>query len=329
MPSSLAATADAADGFDAVAALIRRPEIRRLVVTGNGASYYVAVAMWLASLEHGSDKVEVVAVPAGLVARGRFHWLPGDMLLAISASGEFRDVIEAVEDPALPRPFALVTSQPGSTLAKLADAVAIVTVSPQKAITHTFAFASAVLACLSIWARVTADDTLARAVGGAADATSGAIDATTSWAEQSLSGLAIPPASMIFGDGPAWAGALEGALLIKEVSRLPSEGVESREGVTATMTGMLPGQMAVALQMGDDPFIDEARAVCESRGFAFLLAPGGQLADRRLAAITSFPAISALSAEMAVIRGWNPDDPEWIGTYYTTARRSGVGSPTS
>jgi hypothetical protein len=51
-------------------------------------------------------------------------------------------------------------------------------------------------------------------------------------------------------------------------------------------------------------------------------APGGSEADRRLAAITTFPAALALSVVLAMRRGHDPDQPDWIETYYSTARRA-------
>src|SRR6266516_7788486 len=97
LPESLAATITARDGVEEVAALLGSEGVRRIVATGNGAAYYVAVALWLASLE-GRGGPEVVAAPSGLVARGAFRWRPGDALLAISSSGEFRDLVEAIDD---------------------------------------------------------------------------------------------------------------------------------------------------------------------------------------------------------------------------------------
>ena len=115
VPEALRQTLDAADGFDAAADALRGAT--RVIATGNGAAYYVAQALWLASLD-GTGGAPVVAVPGGLVAGGRFNWRPGDRLLAISSSGEFRDVIDAVEQGA-PRPVACVTAKPGSSLGKL------------------------------------------------------------------------------------------------------------------------------------------------------------------------------------------------------------------
>src|SRR2546421_9114740 len=121
---SLAATITARDGVEDVAALLGSEGVRRIVATGNGAAYYVAVALWLASLEGGAGP-EVVAVPSGLVARGAFGWRPGDALLAISSSGEFRDLVEAV-DAGVPLPYAAITASAGSTIGAGAGARALV-----------------------------------------------------------------------------------------------------------------------------------------------------------------------------------------------------------
>ena len=106
LPASVAAVLDAADGFDETAALLSGPDVRRIVATGNGAAYYVALALWLAA----GGGPEVVAVPSGLLAGGWFRFRPGDRLLAISSSGEFRDLVEAVEAGSVQRPYAAVTA---------------------------------------------------------------------------------------------------------------------------------------------------------------------------------------------------------------------------
>ncbi|MGH3102685.1 MAG: hypothetical protein ACRDN6_01130, partial [Gaiellaceae bacterium] len=78
------------------------------MAAGNGASLYVVQALWLASLRSSATGVpEVVAVPAGLLGTGGFAWREGDRLLAVSSSGELRDVVEAL--PAVPAPYAAVT----------------------------------------------------------------------------------------------------------------------------------------------------------------------------------------------------------------------------
>ena len=158
LPSSIQATIDDGSGVGEVATLLGADGVRRVVASGNGAAYYVAVALWLASLESRRGP-EVVAVPSGLLARGAFAWRPGDVLLAVSSSGEFRDLVEAV-DAGAPAPYAAVTANAGSTLGSRAGARALVSVPNQRAVTHTQAFCGAVVAALRVWAAVTSDDEL-------------------------------------------------------------------------------------------------------------------------------------------------------------------------
>ena len=162
LPETLAATLDAHVGFSDVAAMLGAPGVRRVVASGNGAAYYVCLALWLASLE-GRQGPEVLAVPSGLLARGAFAWRPGDVLLAVSSSGEFRDLIEAIDGGA-PAPYAAVTSTPGSTIGSRAGACALVAVAHQRAVTHTQAFCGNVVAALGVWAKLTSDPALASAL---------------------------------------------------------------------------------------------------------------------------------------------------------------------
>ena len=321
LPESLAATLDAAEGFSAVAALLGRPNVRRIVATGNGASYFAAQALWLAALESERPPAEVVAVPGGLLARGEFRWREGDTLLAVSSSGELRDLVEAVDDPRTPRPFALVTASPESTLGRAAGAQAVVRVLRQRAVTHTQAFCGGVLASLAVWARASRDESLARAAEEAPAACERAIERALAWSAQELPRVEPPVAAIAFGTGPAWAAALEAALLLKEVAQIPCEGAETREGATGAKTALGPGRLALSLPIGDDPLATEAEAVCASLGARVLRAPGGDEGDRRLAAITTFPAAVALSTELALRRGLDPDRPTWTNAYYSTARR--------
>ncbi|MFN8222972.1 MAG: hypothetical protein U0R50_06930 [Gaiellales bacterium] len=305
-------TTDAA----AVAAMLGSPDTRRVVATGNGAAYYAALALWLAALEGGSGP-EVVTVPAGLVARGAFRWRDGDVLLAFSSSGEMRDVIEAL-DAGAPQPYAAITAAPESTIGSRADALALVTVASQEAVTHTQAFCGNVAAALLVWAELTGDGTLRDAITSLPEAIAAAAADAESW----VGGLelATPPAAVVFGSGPAWAAALEGALLLKEVALVPSEGVETREGATSAMYALAPGQLVVSIPTGDDLLLEEAEHVCATRGATIVRAPGADRADRRLAAVTAFPSLVALAAALGVARGLDVDRPAWLADYYAVAR---------
>jgi fructoselysine-6-P-deglycase FrlB-like protein len=313
---ALQAGLDAADGHADLAHLLGGA--RRVVATGNGASYYAALALWLASLHApAAGAPDVLAIPGGLVAGGRFAWRAGDVLLAFSSSGEFRDVIEAVDDA--PRPFGLVSATPDSTLGRSAGALARTVVTRQAGATHTQAYCGAVLTALAVWARVTGDGTLDRAVTQAPARSAESLVAAARWA-QSLALDAPPSAAVAFGSGPAWAAALEAALLIKEVALVPCEGVETREGATTAMYALGPGQLALGVPAyGADALLDEAEDVCRGRGADVLRLPGLD-GDPRLAAVTSFPAALAFAIALARARDVDPDDPPWKDAYLATAR---------
>ena len=315
LPASLAATLDAREGVSETATLLGAGDVRRIVATGNGAAYYVALALWLASLE-GRPGPEVVAVPSGLVARGGFRWRPGDVLLAISSSGEFRDLVEAIAT--VPAPYAAVTATPGSTVGSSAAARTLVTVMHQRGVTHTQAFCGAVVATLSVWAELTGDAVLRAALLQLPDASSAAVSAAESWASQT--DKVDPTFAVAFGSGPAWAAALEAALLLKEVADVPAEGLETREGATSAMFALRPGHLVLTLPTAADELLDEAEAICRGRGATVLRAPAPDGLDRRLAAVTTFPAAVALSARIGRDRDLDIDRPAWVDAYYEVAR---------
>jgi fructoselysine-6-P-deglycase FrlB-like protein len=320
LPSSLAATLEDRTGVGEVAALLGADGVRRVVASGNGAAYYVAVALWLASLDEPAGP-EVVAVPSGLLARGAFAWRPGDALLAVSSSGEFRDLVEAVEAGA-PTPYAAVTANAGSTLGARAEARALVSVANQRAVTHTQAFCGAVVAAHGIWAEVTSDSALDAALRRLPEELESTIARARTWVVDEMDKVDAE-AAIAFGSGPAWAGALEAALLLKEVAGIPAEGVETREGATSAMMALRPGALALSLPTGiEDPLLAEAEEICAGRGATVLRAPVGETADRRLAAVSTFPAAAALSARLGIERGLDVDRPAWTEAYYRVARRT-------
>jgi fructoselysine-6-P-deglycase FrlB-like protein len=260
----------------------------------------------------------VVAVPSGLLARASFRWRAGDRLLAVSSSGEFRDLVEAVDGASAP--YVAVTANADSTLGSRAAACALVRVLNQRAVTHTQAFCGGVAVALAIWTELTGDDTLARALAALPGQITGSLDATQEWLESA--DALDPPVAIAFGSGPGWASALEAALLLKEVAGVPAEGVETREGATSAMMALQPGHLALSLPTGVDPLLEEAEEICRSRGATVLRAPSSGSGDRRLAAITSHSAAAALSARIGLGKGLDVDRPAWTDDYYRVARSS-------
>jgi fructoselysine-6-P-deglycase FrlB-like protein len=316
LPGALGDTLAAADGVAEAADLLRGAE--RIVATGNGAAYYVAHALWLASLEGAESGPPIVAVPCGIAARERFLWQPGDAVLAVSSSGEFRDVVE-IAQRAGGRPCVAITASAESSLAAAATATIVQRVWSQRAVTHTQALAGAYACGLALWAALSGDPALGAALGGAREAAARAVAEAEAWAAAELAELR-PSAAVVAGGGPAWAAALELALMLKEIARIPAEGVETREGATSAMFGLANGHLMVSLDPAGDPLGDEALRLCAGTGATTLRLPGVGGVDARLVPITTLPAAAALSATLALAAGHDVDRPAWTDAYYETAR---------
>jgi len=315
-PGTVSATAEAADGFDEVAALLTAPDVRRVVITGNGAQWHVALALWLAWLQVPDPPVGLLAVPGGLVARGQFPWREGDRLLALSSSGEFRDVIEAIEAGA-PRPIAAVTANPQSTIGAAAEARALVSVQTLRARTHTQGYAGALIAGLGVLARMSGDAALRSATESAGARLAPLVDA----ARATASPNGRPHAGVCLGTGPAWPAALHTALCLREVAILPVDGYETREGATTGRFSTVPGDLAVTVAGPQpDPLLDEAAGILAGGGAEVVAIAGDPGADPRLSPATALPRAIALSIDLALLAGLDPDAPSWAGAYDRTSR---------
>jgi fructoselysine-6-P-deglycase FrlB-like protein len=309
LPGSLERTLAAEGELAAAAAELRSR--RRVLVTGNGASHYAGLLAALAALETQAD---LQAVPSGLLQKVAPR--DGDASLVVSVSGEFRDLVEALGDDLLPRPIVVVTAALDSTLARNADAVVPLAVEEHGTETHPQDFCNAALAALAVLARLTHDDELRRLV----DAAPGEVASTLRAVDEWLPALERPEAAVCAGHGAAWAGALELALLLKEIARIPGEGLETREAATSALTGMHDRCLAVALASKGDPFLAEARELWRRAGAGYVEIPFGANLDARIVPIVSFPAGAALAVRLAREAGLDADHPWWIGAYRSTAR---------
>jgi fructoselysine-6-P-deglycase FrlB-like protein len=328
LPELLQTTLDQEQGFSDVAGLLRSRRVERIVITGNGASYYVALALWLTAIGGSADAPPVMAVPAGLLLSGGFQRRPGDALLVVSSSGELRDIVEITRSDSCPRPLAAITGTPSSTIARAADACAVVPHAVQRATTHTHAFCGAVLAGLDIWAQLAADSELRNVARGASDACARALQGVDRWMDHAGQ-VADHGSCVVFGTGVAWAAALEGALVLKEIAQIPAEGAETREAGTSLMTATTAGTLVLALPAGlyGDPLAHEAARVLAARGAEVLVVPGSEGQDPRLSPITSFPSFAALGIERGLRKGLNVDSPDWLDSYRATARAKTPADP--
>jgi fructoselysine-6-P-deglycase FrlB-like protein len=323
IPDVLQSVLDGRHGIDEALRLLTQPTVGRVVAVGNGASAFVAQALWIVSLVSNAAAPAVVALPAGLAAAGGIAWRMGDVLLSVSSSGELRDLVDVMEGLPPYVSSVAITAAPASPIGRLADVVAAVPAPPTEVATHTHAYCAAVLTCLVLWAEVTGDAGLAAAAASSPQMAQESIDAAARWARDDLPGIGTPTGVFAFGAGTGWVAAQELALVVKEIAQIPCEGVETREGATTTMTALLPEHLVVSLPTAGDAFLSESEAVSRARGASVLRAPVSVEADPRLAPIAAFPAAVALAVELARRAGRDPDRPAWTETYFETARHVG------
>ena len=300
LPGALGDTLAAADGVAEAADLLRGAE--RIVATGNGAAYYVAHALWLASLEGERAGPPIVAVPCGLAVRERFLWQPGDAVLAVSSSGEFRDVVEIAR--ARGRAPVRRDHRVRGLLARgrrdRHDRAARLVAARGDA--HAGAGGRVRVRRWRCGRRSPATPRSARCSAARPKPPRARSPRPRRGPPPSSprSGRCRPPRSSPAA-APAWAAALELALMLKEIARIPAEGVETREGATSAMFGLDRGHLMVSLDPEGDPLGDEALRLCAATGATTLRLPGVAGADARLAPITTLPAAAALAATLALV----------------------------
>jgi fructoselysine-6-P-deglycase FrlB-like protein len=106
----------------AAAEAINKRQPRRIFITGNGTSYYSSVAAsYTGRMLSGPDDAMVIAVPSGDFRYFTPFLDKNDVIIAISASGEFRDVLAIIERVRSKILCIGITQIPGSNLEKLAD----------------------------------------------------------------------------------------------------------------------------------------------------------------------------------------------------------------
>ena len=326
LPASLSDTIDGLGSTSELADLLSRPSLRRIVATGNGASWYAANAFWLASLT-ATIPAEVTCVPAGLLAANAFNWRQGDVLLAFSSSGKLRDVREAVEasPPGYRGPFGLITADADSPLGRAAGAHALVVVRHQRAVTHTQAYLGAGLVALDLVGRLSGDKSIRDAVRSVPELLDRQIGEASEWVEGLADdGLQVPVAALSFGTRHAWPAAMEAALLLKETSILPAEGMETREGATTGMYALSASHLVLGLGLGAaDHLVGEALKICSAAGARTLRVDAPEGASELVGMATLFLHPLALSIRLALNQGRDPDHPGWYAAYQETAWSSG------
>ena len=343
-PAAIRSTlVESLEGARAAARALRQGGVRRIHLIGNGTSYHSSLAAATLYRRHaGPDDPVVIPLTAGEFRTYPPKLGPGDAVLGISASGEFRDVVAVVEELRGRVPTVAVVHVGGSTLDRIADYVVRSAGGPSHVPVMTKTFAATLVATELVLAELLGGEraeSIRHAIACAADHAEAAI----ADAEPRVGALAdeLIGAEHLFvvGSGGAYPAALEAALKLKEMAIVHAEGTESWEmasgaatiidanSVVFALTPDGPGR-AAATDVAAHAAAWGARVIeVASRSWidGATLLPIPEAAEEDHAPLTAVPPVALLAFALARRRGHDPDHPAWVERYHSQGLRHIVG----
>ena len=332
-PAAIRATlADTHPAARAAAAALRARKPRRIFIIGNGTSLYTSMAATsIARQLAGPGDPFVLAVPAGEFR----YFMPAvaveDVVVGMSASGEFRDVLAVFEQLRGKCSLVGITHVPGSSISRLADHLLVSSGGPSRVPVMTKTYAST----------LTALHLLLLEIFGAPPAFFEDLAASAERCEQALAAAGkllpdlVPAAAKFehafyFGAGNAFAASLEGALKMKEMAMLHAEGSETWEMASGPATVVSDKTFCAALYTGDPSDASTEVTARHARQWgASVLDVGPQAVGGNwhlpvaapvhpaFASLSLVPPLALLAYRVARARGQNPNQPAWRERYYS------------
>jgi len=212
-------------------------EIDRVVVVACGTAYHAGLLG-----KHAVEKLARIPVEVVIASEYRYADPIGDrrtLVVAISQSGETTDTLAAVQAAqGFGARVLAITNTKGSLITREADAVLLTKAGPEICVASTKAFACQV-AALDLLALALADLRGVIAVGELREIGRGlrlapekveeTLGLLGNRVEEAVETFREARCSLFLGRGISYPVALEGALKLKEISYLPSEGYPAGE----------------------------------------------------------------------------------------------------
>ncbi len=295
--------------------------LKRVVFTGMGSSYHAAAPAVIMLEEHGIPASAVEA--SELVYYGKLD--AQTLLIAISQSGKSVEVvrlIETINKSSTNIPIIGITNDAESPLALHSDAVILLHAGAELTVSSkTYTNTLAVLDLLARTLRSAPTQPALENLRLLADRMAEALPDWSKQAETIAEQLAISHFLVFLGRGPSRTSAMTGALIMKESTKLPTEGmvsgqfrhgpieVVSREMVTFIFAS--PGR-AAALNLG------LARDLTQLSGQVFVIGndqvvpgavrittPQHPAIDEWIAPLIEMIPIQLIAAQLAKQRGFD------------------------
>ena len=344
-PEAIRATIAASHDVAAeVARSLTTGGVRRIYLIGNGTSYHSSLAAALVHRRHAdADDPVILAATAGEFRHYQPALGPGDAVVGISASGEFRDVLAVTESLRGRIPTVAIVHNPGSSLTGLADHVIMSAGGPSSVPVMTKTFASTLTAGILLVAGLFDDDradAITDDLIGAADAAETAIDSAASGVRILASDLATSEHIFVVGSGGGHVAALEGALKLKETALVHAEGSESWEMASGAATLIGPTSTVIALAppgLGREAVLDIEKHCLDWGARVVEIAPEPTVdgadhlpiaatANEDLASLDTLPPLVLLAEALARTRGIDPDEPGWTERYRSQGLTHVIGA---
>jgi len=322
------------------AQVIRKRSPRRIFVIGNGTSLYTGLAAtYTARQLAGPTDPLVLAFPAGDFRYFMPAIQPEDVIIGMSASGEFRDVLAVFECLRGKCMLVGITHVPGSSLTYLTDHMLISSGGPSQVPVMTKTYATTLTALhLLLMETFNAPASYFDDLSAVADRCATALTEARRIIPDLIPIVSKMEHAFYFGAGNAYAASLEGALKMKEMAILHAEGSETWEMASGPATVVSEKSLCVALYTGQDSDSSTADTAKHARQWGarvLEVGPSAPAGDWHLpvaaSIIPSFsslallPPLALLAYRNARARGYNPDKPAWRERYVSQGMTHIIG----
>lgn len=311
---------------DALAAFLRDSRFERVIFTGCGSTYYLALAAAASMREIGD--VEASGLPASEVWLNPATAFPGErrtLLVAVSRSGATTETLRAVEAfKAAGRGAVLTLScYADAPLASLGDYNLLLEAGQEQSIAQTRAFSTLYLATLALAALVGERHDLIERMALLPDACQQVLATSRALAHQLGTDAALERCFFL-GSGARYGLACEISLKMKEMSLSDSEPFHFLEYRHGPQSMARPGTLIVGL-LSEEHRAREAAVLDEMRALgATVVGVGVAPAAVALAAVPDeirgslyLPFGQMLAYERAIWRGLTPDRPNQLAAVVT------------
>jgi glucosamine--fructose-6-phosphate aminotransferase (isomerizing) len=330
-PAAIQATiAETRKSAQEAAGLIRDRHPERIFLVGNGTSLYSSLAAaYTARALAGKNDPYVLALPAGEFRYYMPALKPSDVIIGVSASGEFRDVLKIFDQVRNQNLCVGISHVPDSSITRIAAITLLSGGGPSRVPVMTKTYASTLTAAhLLLLETLGAGAEVYKALAETADLVQACLDTNYAYIGDLSAQIARLEHAFYFGAGPAYATALEGALKMKEMALLHAEGSETWEMASGPATMVGEKTLTVALYAGDTSDVATADGAKHAKQWgAPVLEVGPQAYTdgwhirvpvsnfSPFATLSLVPPLALLAFRVARLHGLNPDRPNWSERY--------------